>query len=405
VLLLVLGGALAHLHALASRRGPSSIGSVLEAIPAPYLALRFAPLVDPSGADGALVVILGAGTAIVLAARASCVDDGHKALRGGLAATASAAVAAVGFGEPSAALILGGSAIVAASASIAAVEARRDVRWLGVACAAAVGLLPGAGASPGYILAMTAALGGGVSGSVGWAIFAAGGVVALIITSALSALSAFRVYDAVIRTAARERGLSRAQGGLAIVLALLALAFGIALGVGATPFGGNVAPFARRLVGPPAVAAPNAVAGAGVILSVMAALAGVVLARRASSASTPPGWLLALGRPYAVLAWTATGIGQAAQFLQRSVQAMDRDVVDDIPAALRDAALRAGRGLAGLGRGVSRTVDAPLERATEAVVVKLDMDTPQTAERAVTVALLVMVALLGVVVLSSLLLG
>ncbi|HVJ91615.1 MAG TPA: hypothetical protein VM580_17550, partial [Labilithrix sp.] len=55
VLLLVLGGAMAHLHAFASRRGPSALGAVFETIPAAYLALRLSPLADPSHADGILL--------------------------------------------------------------------------------------------------------------------------------------------------------------------------------------------------------------------------------------------------------------------------------------------------------------------------------------------------------------
>lgn len=405
VLLLALGGALSHLHASASRRGLLALASVLEAVPAPYLAIRLAPLVDPSAADGALVVLLGAGSAVVLAARAASVDDAHQALRGVLAALASLAVAAAGLGDPAASLVLASSAIVSTSAALAAIEARRDARWLGMACAGAAGLLPGAGASAGYILAIAAALGSAATGSVAWAVFAGGVAASLVVTCVLVALAGFRVYDALIRVTARDPGSSRAQGILVIALTAIALVGGIALGAGTTMFGGHVAPLARRLVGPVALPAHRLMAGAAVVLSLLAAAGGVALARRASAVGTPPRWLVALGLPYGVLRATASGLGRAALFLHRSVGAMDRDVIEDVPRALGDALLRAGRAIRRLSRGVSGKIDPSLERAAGGVAVELDLDGPRTAERVRTVALLVMVALLGLVVLSSLVLG
>ncbi|MBX3200796.1 MAG: hypothetical protein KF894_21845 [Labilithrix sp.] len=405
VLLLALGGALLHLHASASRRGLQALVTVLEVVPAPYLALRLAPLVDPSAADGALVVLLGAGSAVVLAARAASVDDAHQALRGVLAAIASMAVVAAGLGDPAATLILAASAIVSTSAALAAIEARRDARWLGMACAGAVGLLPGAGASSGYVLAIAAALGSAATGSVGWAVFAGGVAASLVVACSLGALAAFRVYDALIRVTAREPGSSRAQGVLVIVLAALALVGGVALGVGTTMFGGHVAPLARRLAGPVALPEHRLMAAAAVVLSLLAALGGVALARRASAASAPPRWLVALGRPYDVLRAAASGLGRAALFLHRSVGAMDRDVIDDVPRALGEVVVRAGRGLRGLLRGVGGRAGPSRDPAAGGVAVELSMVEPSTAERLRTALLLVMVALLGLVVLSSLLLG
>jgi hypothetical protein len=378
VLILVLGGVLAHLHALASRRGPSAIACVLEALPAPWLALRFAGLVEPSGADGALVVLLGAGSAVVLSARASCVDDGHKALRGVLAGTASVAVAATGLGEPSATLILSCAGLIASCAALAAIEARRDPRWLGVACASAVGLLPFAGASSGYILAVAAALGSAASGTIGWAAFTGTVAAALVIACTLGALAAFRVYDAIIHTAMRDPGRSRGQGAVVIAMTAIALVGGTALGAGTTMFGGNVVPLARRLSGPvPTPGVPHAMASIAVLLTLVAAAGGVILARRAAAASSPPEWLLVLGRPYAALAWAASGARAVTAFLQQSVVAMDRDIVEDIPKAVSE--------LAGLGRA--------------------EAEPKPVGEWVRTVAVIVMVALLGLVVLSSLLLG
>ncbi len=385
VLLLILGGALAHAHALASRRGPTALALVLAAVPAPYLALRLAPLVDPRGADGALVVVLGAASSLLLSANAACVEDGHKALRGVLAAATSLAFVAVGFGEPASALILACSAIVSASAALAAIDARRDIRWLGVACAAAVGLLPGAGASTGYIFSTITALGSAVGGNLAWSAFAAAAAGAIVVTVTLSSLAAFRVYDAVIHASVREPGLSRGQGAVVIALAVTALVGGTILGAGTTAFGGTVVPLARRLVGAPAaVLAPGVMAGAALLASLVAAAGGTLLARRVSARAAAPGWLLSLGRPYAVLSSAVSAVGSCARFLQRSAHALDRDFVDDVPAAIFDAALRVTR----LGRGAS---DAPAAAPPESAA----------AARSRTVVLFVLIVLLTLVVLSS----
>jgi hypothetical protein len=405
VLLLVLAGALAHAHALASRRGPSAVASAFEALPAGYFALRLAPLMDPSTADGALVVVVGATSAVVLASRAACVDDGHKALRGVLATGVSVAVAAVGLGEPAAALVIACAALVGTSSALAAVDARRDVRWLGMGCASVVGLLPGAGTSAGYILVVAAALGSAATSAPTWALFSALAAAAIVFSMTLSALAAFRVYDAVIHTSVREPGVSRGQGAIVILLAVIALIGGAALGVGTSAFGGGAIPLAHRIIGTAVPTVPRAIGGAAIALSLIAATGGVILARRASAASTPPGWLLALGRPYALLSWTGEGFGLVARFLHQSVRAMDRDVVEDIPAAIGELAQAAARAMRRTGGKVGRQIDRPLDLAAGAVLGKLEMDDPRRADRARTILLLAMMALLGLVVLSSFFLG
>ena len=400
VLILVLGGALAHAYALAGRRGPTAIATVLEALVAPWLALRLAPLVDPTGLDGALVVAIGAVSALALAARAACVADGHMALRGVVAAAAAIAVVACGFGEGSGALVIASSALVAGASTLAALDARRDVRWLGVACAAAVGVLPGAGASAGYIMTLAAALGSATTGSFQWAAFTAVIAAILVLAVAVAALAAFRVYDAVIHVFSVDPGRSRGQEAVVIVLAVVSLVGGTALGAGTTILGGTVAPLARDLSGPaaPAVARPLAVTA--ILLCVFAAGSGVVLARRVGTAAAPPGWLLALGQPYAMVASTGTLLGVTVTFLERSVHAMDRDVVEDIPAAIRDVLVRLGRVFS---RADKRKDDAPLDGGADAIA-RLEVDDPRTNDRVRTLALLAMMALLGLVVLSSFLL-
>lgn len=386
VLLFVIGGALLHLHALASRPGPSSIAAVLEAIGAPLLALRLAPLVEPTGADGALVVLLGAGSAVVLAARAACVDDGQKALRGVVASSSSAAVAAVGLGHPSAALVLACTAIFAAGATAAALEARRDVRWLGVACAAAAGLLPGAGVSFGWIGAIAAAIGSAATGTAGWAVFSGLVALALALAVGLGALASFRVYGGAVSSSSLAYGTSRAQGAVVVVLAATASLAGIVLGAGTAAFGGKVVPLADRVAGPVVLAPAPSMALAAAFLALVAAASGAFLARRAAAAPAPPSWLLVLGRPHAVVAWAASGVADASSFLERSVVAMDRDVVDDVPAAIGELGSRA------FGRRSGAGVDA------------LTSSTP-AAERFHVVLLSIFVAILGLVVLSSVLLG
>jgi hypothetical protein len=389
VLLLVVGGALAHAHALASRRRVAAPAAILEAVPAAYLALRFAFLVEPASADGALVAVLGVGSALLLGAKAACVEDADRAMRCVAAAAAAAGVVAVGAGEPAAALVLSSTGLIATAAALAAVETRRAVRWMGVACAAAVGVFPFAGTSAGYIHAVAAAIASTARGTVGWAVFSALVAGAIVVTAALTALASFRVYNWV---AAREPGTSRGRAAVVVGLAVISLVVGAALGVGTSLFGGSIVPLACRVVGSAPVAAPLPAALAAVGLCLIAAGGGLVLARRVSTSSHAPPWLLALGRPYAVLGWAVATIGQGARFLQRSVRAMDRDVVDDVPLAFRDLALR----VAGLFRR--------RERAGGAVAAGLEMGEPRSLERVIAVSSFVMTVLLAAVVISSFLL-
>ncbi len=410
ILLMLFGGALAHLHAVAGRRGPSALASVLEALPAPFLAVRLAPLVDPTTGDGALVLVLGAGSALVLAARAASAQDGHQALRGVLGATASAAVAAAGVGESSAAIVLAASALVSTSGALAALDARRDPRWLGLACAGIVGVLPGAGTSPGYFLAFGAALAAAGKASGGWTVLPVVIGCALVTACALGALAVFRVYNAIVFTARApaangqvswvpSAGQSRMQIAVSSTLALVGLVVGVVLGVGTTMFGGRGMHLAARLTGSGSVVTSRGVALVAVVVSLAAAALGVGLARRVSASSVAPGWLLALGRPYAFVARAATAVGRGAWFLHRSVHAMDRDVVDDVPAAILGAVMGVAR-LTRIARATERGADA-----AAAELETPDVDGTRMAERIRTAALLVMVALLGLVVLSSLLLG
>lgn len=410
VFLLVFVGGLAFVHALASRRGPSAIVSVLEALPAPYLALRLSPLVDPAIADGSLIAALGVGSAVILAARAACAADGHMALRGVVAVAAAVSLTVVGLGDPAAAIVVVCTVFIATSAALLAIEARRDVRWLGVACAAAVGLLPGAGASSGYVLAVSASLDLATRAALPLpaAVFAVVVAASLVVANAFTALAAFRVYDAMISAAAKAPGASKAEGAVVIVLAVVALFGGVVLGVGTTAFGGRIVPIVRRLTGPGNAlpSAPNALSAcAALLLSLGGAASGVLLARRASDSSSPPRWLMALGRPYGILTSTVEGLTRGVRFLERSVRSTDRDVIDEVPAAIQGALGWVTSMLVRTERKISGEIDPRLDRAAGVVLLKLELAEPRKAERGLTVVLFAMVALLGLVVLSSLLLG
>lgn len=405
VLLFVLGGSLVYVYGLSSRRGPSPLVSTLEVLPAPYFAVRLAPLVDPISADGALVALLGVSAALVLGARAASIHDPHAGLRGSLAASTSVALAASGLGEPSATLTLACAGIVATSAALAAVEARRDARWLGVACAATTTALPGAGASFGYVYALDAALGAAATGSVTWAILTCALAAAFVLVCTLVALSAFRVYGTFKATIAETTGSSRVQGVVVIVLTVVAVVGGVALGSGTSAFGGQVIPIARRLtIATPAVA-HRAIASVAVLLTLLAAASGVAFARRAMTAASTPSWLRTFGYPYAILAWTARGAGRSLRFLVRAVDVVDREIVSDIGSAIGSAGTRAAEGLVRGAGLLSRQVDRPLDRVVSAISAKLELNDPLVEDRVSTFVVVVMVVLLGMIVLSSLFLG
>ena len=175
---------------------------------------------------------------------------------------------------------------------------------------------------------------------------------------------------------------ARGQGAVVVVLALVALAGGAALGVGSVFFGGTVVPFARRITPSPSPGGPHAMAYAAVLLTIVASGGGALLARRASSAEAAPSWLLALGRPYELLALAARGLGRAAGFLERGVSAMERGIIDDIPTAFGDIYRRI--------RGVDAADDE---------------DEPAEGSPAMIAGILVMVVLLAAIALSALVLG
>jgi hypothetical protein len=99
-------------------------------------------------------------------------------------------------------------------------------------------------------------------------------------------------------------------------------------------------------------------------------------------------------------------VAAVVRFFVRSVEVMNEDVVDDVFDALASAVSAVSRGL----RRVDDTVgEGPVARAlgrgADEVVVRTGLDDPRRFERVRTGLVLGMVALLGLVVLSSVVLG
>lgn len=426
ILFLVLGGALAHAHAFAQRQACASLAGVFEVLPPIYLATRLSPFVDAASLDGVLVSGLGVVSAFVLAAAAAASDDPARATRSVLAASTSIAVAAVGLGEPTVPIVIGASAVIAGAAGIAAIEARLDPRWLGVTCAAAAGLLPGAGVSSANALALVAAASWTSNGST----FAAFVAVVMVATWVLSALALFRLYDIAIRASSRHLG-SPIQNAIVIALALSALLGGVLLGASTTPFGGSVASIARRLVGDPTTPpCAKAIAGLAVAASIGAAAGGIVAARRVGNMVEVPRWLGALDAPRGLLVRVGELGTAAAAFLARAVRTVDRDVLEDFGQVAFGVFVGVGSGIQRAERfaggvpaherherhepGGDASESRSSERATrrgillrlvDNVAARFELDDPRRAERVRTVVVLAMVALLALVVLSSVLLG
>lgn len=391
---LVFLGALLRL-ALLARSGPARFGVALEVVPILVVALRVAPIVEASWPSIAALGIVVAAAAVVFAGDAAAASDPQHAVRGALAALVAVALSAILAGDASSAVVVAIAAVLGASAAACGATGDGDVRWLGVACAAMTGLLPGAGVSTGVTAALAAEVASG-RGSLAAAL----SVVAMILVAA----ALFRMYGARIGVAAGAGGL--VPRVVVAALAIASLAGGAALGVATTPFGGRTAPLARGLV----AATSSAIDGAprlfavAAAASVVAAGLGLLLARRASEGAAPR-WLEVLGLPARVAARAASAVGAVARRGEGAVASMDDDVLDDVFGVVASAAVRVG---AFLRRGDSlaaRVTDAGIERAGVAVMARLRLDDPRARDLARTGLVLAMVVLLGVIVLSSVLLG
>lgn len=393
VIALLLSAALClRLAAFGARAAPARIELSIEtAVPA-MIALRLAPAFDHDAADGSSFALVAVATAVLLAGRAAGAREPAAATHAAIAASAALVIAAAGIGEtPGGAAMLVAVAL-AGGAALSVVDAERDVRWLGVACAALVGLIPLAGVSPGAVTLVAHAL-----ASRGGPILTTGAVATIVLAS--SAL--FHVYDAIVAASGTRRG-SRGQGAVAAALAAAALASGVVLGAGTAPFGGRVVPLVDRVLGGRPSGLSPGDAWTALALAVAAAAAGAFIARRASPGRAPLGFA---ALPARVAVYAARGVGAGGAFLARGALALDRDVV---VGAARGASALGRVGLAAAARAdafVETRTSASLARAADAVVVRLGLDHPRVAAKSRAAALLVLVALLAAIVLSSVLLA
>lgn len=372
----------------------------LEAIPPVVVALHVLPLLDPTA--GAALAIASAVVAILLAGDAASARSSDRVPRAVVASLAALAMTSVLVGETAGAMVLLVSASLGGAAATTALDAEADVRWLGVACASLAGVLPGAGASPGITSAIAGAFAASQAGH--WA----GAVVAPLVAVAaiLVALAVFRVHSASIKAPLVAHG-PRGPRVLVVFLAAASITGGAILGIGSSQFGGKTAPLARRLVDAPGGLDGNPrVVLAALVLSVAAAVIGLVAARRATHTSKTPTWLGILGWPAALAAKLARVGAGLVRFLVRSVIIMNEDVIDDATEVVASAFAALGRALrfvdARIGTGL---VARALGRGADEVVVRTGMDDPLRFERVRTGVVLGMVAILGLVVLSSVVLG
>ncbi|MDB4941789.1 MAG: hypothetical protein JWP97_1323 [Labilithrix sp.] len=372
--------------ALLAKTQQGGLAYALEAIPPVVIAIHMLPLVDPGAALG--LAILPAFMGLLLAGDAAAAGSSDRVPRAVVASLAALAVAAVLVGEPAGAMVILVAAGLGGAASTTALDAEADVRWLGMASASLAGVLPGAGSSAGIASALQGSL---VAASLG---HPAGAAVALLLAGSalLVALAAFRVYGASIRQPLPTRG-KVGPRTMALALAALSLMGGAVLGVGSSQLGGRTVPLARRLVDPPGgVDAYPKVMILALLITVAMAVLGLLAARRASTTREPPAWLASLAFPVTVVGRVARRASALVWFFVRSVTVMNEDVIDD-------AADAASSALARLGRLVGRR--GPSAGAAAATA----GDDPRAFGRLELVLVTFMVTVLGVVVLSSVVLG
>ena len=386
--------------ALLSRSDRGGLAYSLEGVPPVVLALHIAPLVDP-GAAAALAIVPALAAAVLAASAAASKSRGAVA-RIVLASLAALAVTAVLLGETAGAITLLVSATLGTAAMTAALDSEGDVRWLGVACASVAGVLPAAGASPGVATVIAGAFAASAANRI------AGGVAAPLATIAvlLISLAGFRVYSATIAMGRPTNGL-RGPRALVALLAVASLVAGAALGVASSPFGGRAAPLARRLVhGVGGLDGAPRISAAALGLALAAAIIGLVAARRATRTPEVPGWLRLLDAPAAVMERGGALCASLVRFFVRSVVVMNEDVIDDATEVLASGVSAVGAGVRRADAVVAKGLLArALGRGADEVVVRTGIDHPRRFERVTLVLVVGMVALLSVVVLSSVILG
>jgi hypothetical protein len=398
--LLVVLAALLRL-ALLGKTQQGGLVYALEAIPPVVLALHMLPLLDP-GAGPALAVI-PVVAAVFLAGDAAAARSSDRVPRAALAALSALAMTAVLVGETSGAMVILVAGALGAAAATTSLDAESDVRWLGIACVSLAGIVPGAGASSGVASAITGSFGASAAGHmVGAAVAPLVAVAAILVATAV-----FRVYNSASISAPVVVSGPRAPRALAVALAAGSITGGAILGLGASVFGGHTTPLARRLVDAPGGLDGNArLAGVAFVLSVGAAVIGLVAARRATATSKTPGWIPTLGLPAALAGRAARLVTGVVRFLVRSVLIMNEDVIDDAAEAVGSLVMAIARVLRLVdAKSTSGPVARAVGRGADEVVVRTGMDHPQRSHWFRTGLVLGMVAILGFVVLSSVVLG
>ena len=392
--------------ALLARSERGGLAYALEGITPVVLVMHIAPLLEPGA--GAVLAVVPALAAVVLAASAAASRSRDRVPRATLSALAALAVTASLLGESAGAVVIVCAATVGTAAATAALDSDADVRWLGVACACLAGVLPGGGVSAGLTSTLAGAFGASAAGHM------AGGVVAPLTSIAviLLSLALFRVYSASIHAAAvaakaGKPGGPRGPRLLVVLLSVLSLLGGAALGAGTSLFGGRTEPLARRLVSD-AGGVDNApkIIGAALALSVAAAVIGLLAARRATRTPELPGWVKGLEAPAALVARAGGACAALLAFFVRSVVVMNEDVIDDATEVVAAGVAAVGGGIRSLEAKVAGgRLSRLLVRSADEAVVRTGMDDPGRFERVRLGLVLVMVALLGLVVLSSVVLG
>jgi len=412
IVFLVIASALLRLVPLA-RSGRGGLVQAMEVVPAVVLAMRIAPLLEPAGPMATGLALLPAIAALALAGDAAGAKSRAEVPRTVAASLASIAVVAVLLGEPAAALVIVVAASLGVAASIVALDSETDVRWLGVASASLVGVLPGAGTSAGIAAALAGAFGVAAAGRV------AGAAVApiLVVTTMLLSLAAFRVYGASIKGApplvssppsGPAPPAPAPLGALVVFLAAASLLGGAALGAGTSAFGGQVAPLARRLVvGSGGLDHGARIAAMAFALALSAAVVGLIAARLVAR-GPEPAWLSVLRAPASV-AGRVGGLGaRATTFLARSVKVMDVEVLDDVLDLVSGAIWWTARLVRIVGPAEATATGARVGASAQgqgARSARVGVDDPRTWAVVRIGLLLGMVALLGLVVLSSFFLG
>jgi hypothetical protein len=307
-----------------------------------------------------VVAVLAASLAVTLSLHAAAGRDANvdASVTVGrvLGVVVAVVTAAVGVGAVDGALSLFVSAVFAAGAAAASLSAKRDARWLGLACAAAVGLLPAAGASSGIASALHRAL---VGPRVAVAVIVVVGVSVATLSCAHTLFGTYADHERAVRRRTDGSGAgSSAEEALAMLLASAAIASGVVLGVGTAPFGGRVTSLAGRML---EVDAPPSASKATIALAISAAAAATGFAL----ASRPlPGWGRRLAAAPARAGSAITGsVARALELHVVGAACIDRHVLDRVAQATIGSSPATARIVAGIAIVLSMAVAVMLAGA------------------------------------------